>query len=60
MDGIVEKKEKYCPNWYYNRYINGKETIILDTYHPSVPGWPFLMQFYTICATYQKALVDRS
>lgn len=32
--------------------------IILDPYHPSARSWPFLMQFYTIAAIYQKALIE--
>lgn len=47
-----------CDNWYYYMNLDGKERLYIDSYHPA-NQWPDLMNYYTITAIYQQALIEK-
>lgn len=55
IDNEIDKKDNHCANWFY--YTNDG-TLVLDFYHPS-NQWPILMNYYSLCAIYQKALQSK-
>lgn len=55
-DDKICPKDSYCDNrFYYTNIISGKDTLVIDYYHPS-NRYPALFNYYTLASIYQQSL----
>jgi hypothetical protein len=57
-DGAIRGEGTACDNWFYfTDAIAGKETMVIDYYHPA-NYWPALVNYYAVTNIYQQALLQ--
>ncbi len=59
-DNKIKTENNYCDNWYYfTDEINGKNTLVIDYYHPA-NYYPALLNYYGLVSIYHQALISKN